>query len=277
MNRARASARGQGRRDSHVARALLPGIRRAPSFRAPPDLACLRGARVSEEDRLLSDHAKRSASPTGELLSRSMGQTCYLCEMGRQAVLGSGLESGEGFGTCRDCSVHACPKHGERSAQFFRCADCVAADAGSSALTSPAGGDPRAVRGAAPRLSVLATPIRTRIDARRMAAAVAWVRDRIAANETLLVASDAANQFDNFNPADLLALPLERGDREAAVDEAVLRAELLETQVHAAVTAAMTKAPETIGDSGRTPARSLRRGWRSPIAHAARKRRIRAR
>ena len=55
--------------------------------------------------------------------------TCYLCVMGGATMPSPPARSSvDGFGTCHDCDVHACSKHGDRPAgtSFFRCADCLA-------------------------------------------------------------------------------------------------------------------------------------------------------
>jgi len=59
-----------------------------------------------------------------------MADTCFLCAVGSRSVMPSpAATSTEGFGTCENCSVHACPKHGERQSQYFRCSDCITGSA----------------------------------------------------------------------------------------------------------------------------------------------------
>jgi hypothetical protein len=64
-----------------------------------------------------------------------MADTCFLCAVGaRHAIPAPAASSTEGFGTCNNCSVHACPRHGERQRQYFRCWDCISGEALSGAL-----------------------------------------------------------------------------------------------------------------------------------------------
>lgn len=76
-----------------------------------------------------------------------MADTCFLCAVGsKNATTSPMATSTEGFGTCENCSVHACPKHGERQAQYFRCADCITGNALQGAL-GPGGGQTDLDRG----------------------------------------------------------------------------------------------------------------------------------
>jgi hypothetical protein len=116
-----------------------------------------------------------------------MSATCYLCVIGKSPTLVSGRAAAEGFGTCEGCWVHACPRHGERLAQYFRCADCIAADPATAATTIPV---PDATATAelvanAPELSARAAGVRAEADVNRMAAAIAWVNRRVRDGEGL--------------------------------------------------------------------------------------------
>ena len=53
--------------------------------------------------------------------------SCFLCVLGGASVPIAGRHASAGFGTCRDCNVHACQLHGDKMGlSFFRCADCLA-------------------------------------------------------------------------------------------------------------------------------------------------------
>lgn len=55
--------------------------------------------------------------------------SCFLCVIGGAVLPNPGKRTAsEGFGTCQNCSVHACQVHGDRlqGQPFFWCADCLA-------------------------------------------------------------------------------------------------------------------------------------------------------
>lgn len=59
-----------------------------------------------------------------------MSATCYLCSGPATRVTAQQrAATTEGFGTCTNCSVHACPKHGDRAPDVFYCADCITTSA----------------------------------------------------------------------------------------------------------------------------------------------------
>jgi hypothetical protein len=56
------------------------------------------------------------------------GATCYLCEVGSRKLVGSRDRRPirpDAIGTCDECSVHACPQHGDKPDRRFLCADCL--------------------------------------------------------------------------------------------------------------------------------------------------------
>ncbi len=193
-----------------------------------------RGACANLQTGRHADRHTPVPSPPRSVGSAAVGNTCYLCEMGTSAVLPSSLAAGEGFGTCYDCAVHACPRHGERTAQFFRCADCIAADATRTALLGSTA-DPDAVGAAAPRLSVSSAPVRARFQFAPMREALISVRNRLFAGEPLSIADAVASAVagSTQDPAGLLALPSD-SDRDAAAENALARATLWEAQLHMA-------------------------------------------
>ena len=154
-----------------------------------------------------------------------MADTCYLCAMGPSASLASGLAAAEGFGTCHVCSVHACPKHGERTVQFFRCADCMAADPAAAALTlPPPDDDPTAqLRADAPRLYAVSNELRANGDPDRMAAAINWIHREVRDGGSVGLGDEVPD-----DPRRALGAELP-GDFKAA---ALSRAHLLEAIVH---------------------------------------------
>jgi hypothetical protein len=165
-----------------------------------------------------------------------MSDACYLCRMGLIATLASGLAAGEAFGTCNDCFVHACPKHGERNRQYFRCADCVGAGAAMAALRAdPAESDPDTARASSPRLAAGSAGLRSRFDGARMGAAISWLRNRLVAREPLIVYEHNGVPFERLDGAGLLALDREELDPEVTESEALLRAALIDEELRSAV------------------------------------------
>jgi hypothetical protein len=164
-----------------------------------------------------------------------MGDTCYLCELGSANYIVTGLAAGEGFGTCRSCSVHACPRHGERPSQYFRCADCFAAEGSARALKGDFASSPaEALAGRAARLSTLAVPIRQHGDTPRMGAAVQWIRGRIHNGQPLVLADDAHSA--DTDARELLGLPASPElDDGQATEAAILRAARLEAELSSQV------------------------------------------
>lgn len=57
-----------------------------------------------------------------------MADTCYLCSVGAKRLTPRATST-PGIGTCTDCSVHACLKHGDRDPDVFRCVDCITRNA----------------------------------------------------------------------------------------------------------------------------------------------------
>src|ERR1017187_3445433 len=58
-----------------------------------------------------------------------MVDSCFLCVIGGTVLPNPGQRiASEGFGTCENCSVHACQIHGDRlqGQTCFWCADCLA-------------------------------------------------------------------------------------------------------------------------------------------------------
>lgn len=80
-----------------------------------------RGSRLSDATLGLSQRALNRVS------YMAFGDTCFLCEVGSGRVRSGGQRSfrPDGIGTCADCYVHACPQHGDRHNERFRCADCL--------------------------------------------------------------------------------------------------------------------------------------------------------
>ena len=80
-----------------------------------------------------------------EPLSREKGgnatNTCYLCQINpKKKTTGQAplrQTTTDGFGTCRSRNVHACPQHGDRIAQHFKCADCNAGTSVNAAMLPP--------------------------------------------------------------------------------------------------------------------------------------------
>jgi hypothetical protein len=201
-----------------------------------------------------------------------MGETCYLCETGASAALATRLPAGEGFGTCRECSVHACPRHGDRSPLFFRCADCIAADAASAALIAPAETTASDVRGAAARLSAVSGATRERIQAARMGAAVAWLLKRIAEGDQLLIAAALSEGFGEQSPERLLAMPsLEPDERpDLAMEDSVMRAHLFEEELRQRVLPSLDSSMRWFADRERQNAAGEVATAGLAIAYAAR-------
>lgn len=175
-----------------------------------------------------------------------MADTCYLCTIGVTYPPLQNRAAGEGFGTCNTCWVHACPKHGERNSQVFRCSDCVGARLANAGLigTGVAGdADPDF----APRLAALATWVHDGIDANRMRDTISWVRRRIATRRPLSLAVDLSGGYAEIAPAELLGLD-DEDVGEAAIVPASLQAEALEAQVQAAVLTAEPPEDEVRSD-----------------------------
>jgi hypothetical protein len=161
-----------------------------------------------------------------------MADSCFLCEMGAKHVLKGAPAAGEGFGTCNECSVHACPRHGDRTRQYFRCAECIAAAGTSWALTEPVESNAAELIGEAPRLSSLSAKLREQFDPGRMSAAVNWVHNRVGEKESLLPDVEQGSDVKRGEKA-AMALGFSHGevDPEAAAEALQLRAALVEEQV----------------------------------------------
>lgn len=164
-----------------------------------------------------------------------MADSCFLCRVGAQHVLQGAPAAGEGFGTCEGCSVHACPRHGDRDRQYFRCADCFAAEGAGLALTEPTPDSPRELRGRAPRLSTLSVEMRQQFDPRRMGAAVDWVHRRAREGETLLPSVPGVAGGTYLGGDEQAAVALGFGDEEVegstASEDLALRAAMVEAWV----------------------------------------------
>ncbi|HEX8745097.1 MAG TPA: hypothetical protein VF712_18370 [Thermoleophilaceae bacterium] len=66
--------------------------------------------------------------------------TCFYCVVGWSKVVPKAPKrpaTNEGFGTCKQCSAHACPQHGDKTPTIFLCVDCI----GSAAITPPLRGE----------------------------------------------------------------------------------------------------------------------------------------
>jgi len=62
--------------------------------------------------------------------------SCYFCVVGGK-VIGKAPAAREGFGTCYQCSAHACALHGIRLGGKFVCADCLATIGTATAISYP--------------------------------------------------------------------------------------------------------------------------------------------
>lgn len=140
--------------------------------------------------------------------------------------------TGEGFGTCHECWVHACPQHGDRTRQFFRCADCIAAGGVDSALVEPVEGSALELRAEAPRLSALSAEMRERFDPRQVAASLRWVHRRVREKKVLLPTTERGPGLESEEGA-ATALGFSYGevDPATAARELWLRASMVEERV----------------------------------------------
>ncbi len=175
-----------------------------------------------------------------------MADSCFLCAIGSQHVIRNAPASApEAFGTCHECSVHACPRHGDRTPSYFRCGDCIAASIGGSVLLEPRGGDPpELLTGGAPRLSTLSRDLRDQFDPARLGAAVRWIHVQVRAGESVLPGSERGIDIGGeseaaialgFSPDDVdAAAAAEAARLRAAVAEALVVDLVRETEVSAA-------------------------------------------
>jgi len=165
-----------------------------------------------------------------------MSESCFLCTVGASNVIAGGPPPGEGFGTCRDCSVHACRRHGDKSPKHFRCAECIAALGAGLALTEPLDDGGGRLRSEAPRLSAASAPVRERFDRERLGAAVLWIHRQVREGRPLLHRSQHREAWDErANALRLLGLDQKEASPAAAIEEVRLRAAVIEALVLAAV------------------------------------------
>lgn len=70
-----------------------------------------------------------------------MADTCFLCAVrSANSVTSPAATTTDEFGTCHSCNVHACPQHGERTGQYFRCSDCITGNSARLAVNPPSSG-----------------------------------------------------------------------------------------------------------------------------------------
>lgn len=174
----------------------------------------------------------RSIKSLGVHYSALVADSCFLCRVGAEHVLQGAPAAGEGFGTCDECSVHACPRHGDKDRQYFRCAECFAAEGAGLALTEPDPSRAAELRGRAPRLSALSAEMRQQFDAARMGAAIDWVHRRAREGEALLPGvAEGIDLGGKREAVSALGFSEEDVDPSAALEELGLRTIVIEDWV----------------------------------------------